>query len=185
MGLFEDLSQFLETRLEEFLRNNPHLELLALEESLQEQENETLQLLNDLRSREQHTQADILTTAQEVQRWHLRIEKAKAAGRLDLAQLAQERETALLREGNQRWGQMKLTQERLRQTEALLRQIQIRRQEVRAKAEQAKTAQESGTPGWSQRSHPNLHQQPDPLEEKFKRWETEDELEQMKRNLRR
>ncbi|MFN7348495.1 MAG: TIGR04376 family protein, partial [Dolichospermum sp.] len=27
MSLFDDLSRFLESRLEEFLRNNPHLEL--------------------------------------------------------------------------------------------------------------------------------------------------------------
>ncbi|HAG84825.1 MAG TPA: TIGR04376 family protein, partial [Cyanobacteria bacterium UBA12227] len=26
MGLFEDLNRFLENRLDEFLRNNPHLE---------------------------------------------------------------------------------------------------------------------------------------------------------------
>ena len=34
MGLFDDLSRFLENRLEEFLRNNPHLELEALLEQL-------------------------------------------------------------------------------------------------------------------------------------------------------
>jgi len=37
VGLFDDFSRFLESRLEEFLRNNPHLEL-ALLEQLREQE---------------------------------------------------------------------------------------------------------------------------------------------------
>ncbi len=52
MGLFEDLSRFLEDRLDEFLRENPHLELQALEDKLRDQEEEALRLLADLRLRE-------------------------------------------------------------------------------------------------------------------------------------
>ncbi|MGK7915065.1 MAG: TIGR04376 family protein, partial [Prochloraceae cyanobacterium] len=48
MGLFEDFSHFLETRLDEFLRNNPHLELQAILEQLQEQEQDTLKLISQL-----------------------------------------------------------------------------------------------------------------------------------------
>lgn len=48
VGLFDDLSQFLENRLEEFLRNNPHLELEALLEQLRKQEEDTLKLIADL-----------------------------------------------------------------------------------------------------------------------------------------
>ncbi|MEY3222150.1 MAG: hypothetical protein RLZZ203_1006, partial [Cyanobacteriota bacterium] len=48
MSLFDDLSRFLESRLEEFLRNNPHLELQALLEQLREQEEDTLKLVADL-----------------------------------------------------------------------------------------------------------------------------------------
>ncbi|MGL4503833.1 MAG: TIGR04376 family protein, partial [Planktothrix sp.] len=45
MGLFEDFSRFFETRLDEFLKDNPHLELQALEEQLREQEEDTLRLI--------------------------------------------------------------------------------------------------------------------------------------------
>ena len=45
MGLFEDLSSFLELRLDEFLKENPHLELQALEDKLQDQEDEAVRLL--------------------------------------------------------------------------------------------------------------------------------------------
>ena len=45
MSLFDDFSRFLETRLEEFLRNNPHLELQALLEQLREQEQDALKLI--------------------------------------------------------------------------------------------------------------------------------------------
>jgi uncharacterized protein (TIGR04376 family) len=159
MGVFEDFSTFLETRLEEFLRNNPHLELQALEEQLREQEQEAIKLLGDLRLREKRLQDEILATAQDVQRWHVRVEKAKAAQRMDLAQPAEEREAALLRQGNQLWGQMEMVKQRIQQTIDLQRQIQARRQEVKAKVAeaqaasrasyQAQTEQQWQTNGWN------------------------------------
>lgn len=189
MGLFDDLSRFLENRLEEFLRNNPHLELEALLEQLRQQEEDTLKLIADLQVQEKRSQEEILSTAQEIQRWHIRVQKAQNAGRQDLAAAAQQREAALLREGNQRWGHMQGLKERIDQSKELLRKIQVRRQEVQSKAAEAQTArakaqtqQRLETNGWSNPSN-SYSSGFDDLEEKFRRWETEDELEQMKRNL--
>ena len=213
MGLFEDLSSFLEMRLEEFIRNNPQLELQALEENLLEQEDETLRLLAELKVREKRLQDEILATAQEIQRWHVRIEKAKAAQRLDLAKPAEEREAALLRQGNQLWGQMEVLKQRMQQTAELQQQIQIRKREVKAKVAEAQanrvsaqaqasaqaaqqassapgsssgrstaTEQEWQTAGWnqSQTSRP-----PVDLEQAFQKWETDEELEALKRQMKR
>lgn len=193
MGLFDDLNRFLENRLEEFIRNNPHLELQALEEQLREQEEDTLRLIADLQLQQKSLQDEILAIAQDIQRWHERIDKAKSAGRQDLAQAAQEREAALLRQGNQRWGQMEGLKQRITQAKELQRQIQTRRQEVRAKATEVEAARgsyqaprRSETSGWNQSSNPpNISSGPDTLEEKFKRWEMDDELEQLKRNMGR
>jgi uncharacterized protein (TIGR04376 family) len=189
VGLFDDLSRFLEARLEEFLRNNPHLELEMLLEQLREQEEDTLKLIADLQLQEKRSQDEILETAQEIQRWHIRVQKAKAAGRDDLAIPAQAREDALLREGNQKWGQMQGLKERITQSQELLRKIQQRRQEVQAKAKEAQTARAKAQT--QQRLESNAWQTPassyssqfDDLEEKFLRWETQDELEKMKRNM--
>ncbi|BAZ80450.1 MAG: TIGR04376 family protein [Sphaerospermopsis kisseleviana] len=189
MGLFDDLSRFLEARLEEFLRNNPHLELEMLSEQLREQEDDTLKLIADLKLQEKRSQDEILETAQEIQRWHIRVQKAKSAGREDLAIPAQAREDALLREGNQKWGQMQGLKERITQSQELLRKIQQRRQEVQAKAAEAQKARAQAQT--QQRLETNTWQAPassyssqfDDLEEKFRRWETQDELEQMKRNM--
>lgn len=52
MGLFDDINQFLEERLDEFLQNNPHLELQALEEQLREQEQDTTKLISRLQLEE-------------------------------------------------------------------------------------------------------------------------------------
>ncbi|MEA5617463.1 TIGR04376 family protein [Cronbergia sp. UHCC 0137] len=188
MGLFDDLSRFLEQRLEEFLRKNPHLELEMLLEQLREQEEDTLKLIADLQLQQQRSQDEILVTAQEIQRWHIRIQKAKTAGREDLATAAQQREDALLREGNQRWGQMQGLKERINQSQALLAKVQQRRQEVQSKAaqlqsERTQTQQRLETNPWQNKTVPNSSTFDD-LEEKFRYWETQDELEQMKRNLR-
>ncbi len=188
MGLFDDLNRFLENRLEEFLRNNPHLELEALLDQLREQEEDTLRLIADLQLQEKRSEEEILSTAQEIQRWHIRVEKAKTAGRLDLARPAQEREATLLREGNQRWGQMQGLKERITQAKELLRRIQQRRQEVQTKAAQTQAARtnyqaEQGfeTAGWNQSR--NSSGGPDTLEDTFRHWETQEELDRMKRNL--
>ncbi len=190
MGLFDDFSQFLEARLDEFMRNNPHLELQALEEKLREQEQETRRLMADLRLKEQQLQDEILATAQEIQRWHSRIEKAKTAGRMDLAEPAQAHEAGLLREGNQKWGQMEILKQRLKQTEELQQQIQTRRQEVQTKLTEAQAARAAQTEtrwavnGWNQDQNATyMHSSADPLEQEFKRWEAQEELEQMKRKM--
>lgn len=192
MGLFDDLNRFLENRLEEFLRNNPHLELQALDEQLREQEEDTLRLIADLQQQQKNLQDEILAIAQDIQRWHERVDKAKSHGRQDLAQAAQEREAALLRQGNQRWGQMEGVKQRSQKAQELIRQIQTRRQEVRAKAKEVETArasyqaqQKAETFGWNHSSDRNIRSGADPLEEKFRSWELQEELDQMKRNMGR
>ena len=194
MGIFDDFSRFLETRLEEFLRNNPHLELQALVEQLKEQEQDTRSLIRELEGQKKRLEDEILALAQDIQTWHARIEKAKKAQRLDLAQAAQEREAALLRQGNQVWGQMEGVKKRLIQSQELLQQIQQRQKEVQFKAEQmktekAKTAQtttNSDTVGWNQGANYKTYSRAaDPLEATFHDWELEDELKEMKRNLGR
>ncbi len=191
MSVFEDFSNFLEARLEEFLRNNPDLELQALAEKLREQEEETVRLLGELRRRERQLQDEILATAQEVQRWHIRIEKAKTAGRTDLVTPAEEREAALLRQGNQLWGQMEAVKDRIKQSIDLNQQIQRKRQEVTAKvaetqAVRAKAQAEQTSQAWQNTNwNPSFSTPADPLEQTFRRWEMDEELDELKRQMGR
>lgn len=188
MGVFDDFSRFLEERLDEYLRNNPHLELMVLEEKLREQEEETLNLMTDLRRQEKQMQDEILALAREIQLWHIRIDKAKAANRLDLAEPAQAHEANLLRQGNQKWGQMEMLKERIQQTHELQRKVETRRKEVQAKVAEAQKTRSSAqptadwsppSPGWSQTPTSSLNS----LEQQFRRWEAEEELDQLKRSM--
>ncbi|WOB44894.1 TIGR04376 family protein [Thermoleptolyngbya oregonensis NK1-22] len=191
MSLFDDLSTFLEARLDEFLRDNPHLELQAIEDNLRDQEEEAIRLLGDLRLKESRLQQEILNTAQEVQLWHARVEKAKEKGRMDLAQPAEEHEATLLRQGNQLWGQMEALRQRIQETIDLQRQIQQKRKEVSAQAAQARATrtttsvdQQWQTAGWQNynASTPGSSS-PQDLEKAFRQWEMDEEIEELKRNM--
>ena len=193
MSIFDDMGRFLEERLDEFLKSHPHLELQVLEEKLKEQEMDTLRLIQELKQEEKNQQDAILETAEEVKRWHERVMKAQKAGRNDLMQAAQEREAQLLRQGNQQWGHMEMVKTRMRQTQELFQQIQTRRQEVKdqinirktqAKANKTSTStsSSSSSQAWASSTAPPRGIS-DPLEERFRQWEIEDDLENLKRNV--
>ncbi len=186
MGLFDDISQFLEERLDEFLRDNPHLELQAIEEQLQEQELDTTKLIAKLRLEEKSLQDRILAIANDIQTWHGRIGKAEKAQRQDLADAAREREAELLRQGNQIWGQMEGVKQRTSQAQELLQQVKQKRQEVKKSAQTQKVANaySSDTVGWDRGgSSPQYHRSADPLEAEFQQWEVDEELEQIRKNM--
>ena len=188
MGLFDDIERFLEERLDEFLSDNPHLELQAIEEQLREQEQDTAKLIARLQLEEQTLQDRILETANDIQTWHGRIGKAEKANRQDLADAAREREAELLRQGNQIWGQMEGIKQRIIKAKELLQQLKQKRQEVK-KSVQAQTTQSSNTynsdtVGWNRGANsPQYRRSADPLEAEFQKWEVDEELEQIKKNM--
>jgi uncharacterized protein (TIGR04376 family) len=183
MSIFDDLEKFLESRLDEFLKANPQLELQILDDKLREQELSTLRLVKELQTQQKQSQDKILAIAQDIQRWHERIQKAKQAGRQDLADAAQAREAELLMQGNQRWGQMEMVKQRLAQTQVLAEQIRERRQQVSQKMRAQPHRPSPPPPSSPYQSRPLTG--PDPLEETFKQWEMDSELEELKRRMGR
>ncbi|MEM9540856.1 MAG: TIGR04376 family protein [Cyanobacteria bacterium P01_E01_bin.42] len=189
MGLFDDLGKFLENRLDEFLRDNPHLELQAIEDQLREQEEDTRRLIVNLQGQEKQIQDEILAIAKDIELWHKRVGKAESAKQPDLAKAAREREAALLRQGNQKWGQMEGVKQNLVKAKELLQQTQAKRKEVQAKAaevarSQAQTPPSSSTSGWEKAgTYRSSTKGYDPLDDRFRKWEMDEEIEQMKREM--
>ena len=187
MSIIDNLLRFLETRLEEFLSAHPDLELQAIEEQLRQQEADTTKLIAETRAEQQRLQQSILATAQEIKRWHERVERARQANRPDLVAGAQQREADLLKQGNQLWGQMQGAKDRLQNMEDLLRRAQQRRREVRdriiemARTRQAEAAATGSSAGaeWSGWSQPSGNWSD--LEREFEQLETDLELEELKR----
>jgi uncharacterized protein (TIGR04376 family) len=189
MGLLEDMKRFLESQIDDFLSKNPHLELQVIGEQLAQQETDTIQLIIDLQSQEKQTEQEILNTAQEIKNWYDRVQKATTAGRTDLATAAQDRVNALLPQGNQLWGKMKGLKERIAQAQTLLQTIKTRRVEVKAKtaaaqATRTQAATSDPTSSWgSVNNYTSDSRFADPLDAQFRRWEADEELEKLKRNL--
>ena len=187
MGLFDDINQFLEERLDEFLKDNPHLELQALEEQLREQEQDTTKLIARLALEEKSLQDQILAIANDVQTWHGRIGKAEKAQRKDLADAAREREAELLRQGNQVWGQMEGVKQRTIKAKELLQQVKQKRQELKQAAPaQPKSASNysSDSIGWDRGANSSqYHRSADPLEAEFQQWEIDEELDRIRKNM--
>lgn len=187
MGLLEDISKFLETRLEEFIRSNPQIELQILEDKLRQQEEEVIKLIATSKKEEKALQDRILEIAEEIRIWHDRSVKATGLNRPDLASAAKEREAALLRQGNQVWAQMELVKKRAIDSQTLQGQIKERRKEVQVKiAEAAKNAPPKSTTtplNWDNLYTPPFKDANDDLEETFRRWEMDEELETLKRNM--
>jgi uncharacterized protein (TIGR04376 family) len=188
MGLFDDIGKFLEERLDEFLRDNPHLELQAIEDQLREQEEDTRRLIMNLQRQEQQIQDEILAIAKKIELWHKRVSKAESANEPDLARAAKEREATLLRQGNQKWGQMEGVKQNLVKAKELLHQTQQKRKEVQAKAAEAARSQaeappSSSTSGWEKATKYRSSTGYDPLDDRFRQWEMDAEIEQMKRDL--
>jgi uncharacterized protein (TIGR04376 family) len=189
MALLEDMKRFLESQIDDFLSKNPHLELQVIEQQLAEQESDTVQLIVDLQTQEKKVEQEILSTAQDIKGWFDRVQKATTAGRADLASAAQERVNALLPQGNQLWGKMKGLKERKAKATELLQTIKSRRIEVKTKSAAAQVAQAQTNTNSSNSSWGSVNNDTqdsnfaDPLDAQFRRWEADEELESLKRNL--
>lgn len=190
MRIIDDIAKFLETRLEEYIRSNPEMELQVLKDQLKQQEAEIIKIILDFEHKEKLFQDQILAIAEDIKTWHSRVSKAQAANRVDLASAASEREAALLKQGNQVWGQMQLTKQRLAQTEELRKQIKIRITEVEAKIAQIPKPQPipeqnfKASINWDNLSTPPFKDLDDPLEAQFQKWEMDEELENLKRRVK-
>ncbi|WP_310426427.1 TIGR04376 family protein [Chamaesiphon sp. VAR_48_metabat_135_sub] len=189
MSLLEDMKRFLESQIDDFLSKNPHLELQVIEEQLAQQETDTLQLIVDLQTQEKQVEREILNTAQDIKNWYDRVQKATAAGRSDLATAAQDRVNALLPQGNQLWGKMQGLKDRKVKATELFQTIKNRRTEVKAKSAAAQTARtqaetSNNANSWgSVNNYTSTRDFTDPLDAQFRRWEADEELENLKRNL--
>ena len=187
MNLFSDLGKFLETRLEEFLQSNPNLELQYLLEQLQEQEQKALKLIEENHEEKRGLEFQIISLAEEVKVWHHRISKAKIAKRLDLSKAAQEREAALIQQGNEMWGKMEKAKQKILQSRTLLSQILKRKQEIKSKTVEFQTKGASSNYSIDNAKQnikeDNSQKTSDSLEADFQRWELDSELEELRKNI--
>jgi uncharacterized protein (TIGR04376 family) len=182
MGLFEDFTNFLESRLDEFLQSNPELNLTILEQEVKQQKKDTIKLINSLDSQQKILENKIVSLGKEISIWYSRINKAKTAGRLDLAQAAEQKQDSLLQEGNIVWQKMEDVKQKSAEAKRLLITLEEKEREINLKMEQVKKANQNYSSSHSF-DHRYTYSANDDLEAKFQEWEVEQELQKMKKNL--
>jgi uncharacterized protein (TIGR04376 family) len=168
MGWWDELEASLTAKLDDFLRAHPDLAAEMEQDTLAEQETQTRQLLQQLQGETQTLEQKILATGEQIRLWHERLALAERAGRQDLIHAAKMRQGILMTQGNQYWAELTVAKKRIQQLQALLTQIQSKRQQV-----QPQTDSSSG------------YQTPDRVEKEFRNLELEREFEQLKRDMGR
>ena len=97
---WDQLEQKLEQQLEAFLRSHP-----------EQSERLRGELLNEAAQRRK----ELLELAAEIKQWHERIQRAQAAGAIELAQRAQTHLDALMQKGRGHWQRLEAIGQELQQ----------------------------------------------------------------------
>jgi hercynine metabolism protein len=99
----EELEARLDQQLEGFLRTNPQQEALLNEQQARDRQRNLLAERLRLRQQAEEQRQLLLRLAEEIRQWQARMERARAAGALDLASRAEQHTAALMDQGRHRW----------------------------------------------------------------------------------
>jgi uncharacterized protein (TIGR04376 family) len=175
MSLWDELEQFLSSRLEEFLKANPQLEILVVLEKVRSEEDRAQKALVNLRREEKEVHSTILETAQNIKKWYERKQKAQTALRPDLVEAAQEQETQLLTQGNKLWNRKTEIVLGIQKNEKLLQELLPRRQALEEKLRQEQINEPPPR-------RPSVNRD---VEAQFQQWEIEESLNELKKKMGR
>ena len=161
----EQLEARLEQQLDAFLRGNPAQEAL-----LQEQERlERRQQQREALAKAEVLRSELLHLASEIQQWRDRAQRARSAGATELADRAEQQVLQLMERGRQRWQSLEQLGRQVRHTPPAA---------ASRTARTTGTAQASAAPN----ATTNTTAGKEPLDQAWARFETEQELEALRRS---
>ena len=149
----EQLERELDERLSAFLRNNPVQNQLFQDQHQQDRAQALQRQRQQLQQDAEQLRGQLLNLVTEVRAWTDRMDRARRAGALDLAQRAQAHLDGLMAQGRTQWSDLANLGRRFSEVEAQLQEL----------SEQA----QSSRPG---------------LDDDWARFEAEQELEQLRRD---
>jgi hercynine metabolism protein len=156
---FNELESQLNARLEQFLEANPEQEALLQQQEQAERRLDLIRRRRQLQGEAERERQIMLQLAEDIRQWQQRIQRARDAGALELAERAERHCASLMERGRVAWDQLG----RLGQTWETINQEleQLQDQEGNAKS----------------RSNPR----PMNLEQEWAAFEANQELERLKR----
>ncbi|HIK37230.1 MAG: TIGR04376 family protein [Geminocystis sp.] len=181
MGILDDFLNFLENSIEDFLQKNPELNLNILAQEIKQEKRDTLELISQLENQEKQVESQILATAEDIKKWAQREEKARNLQRYDLAQDAAQVKYQLLEKGSYLWQEMTKLKEKIAESKRKLASLEKKEMEVNLKLEEIRRekARETGVFYERKVEGKSYHD----IEQKFRNWEIEMELEEMKKKM--
>lgn len=182
MGIFDDFLNFLESSIDEFLQKNPELNLSLLAQEIKQEKRDTLQLISQLEAQEKQVESQILATAEDIKKWADREEKARNLQRYDLAQEAAQVKNQLLEKGSYLWQEMTKLRDRIAENKRKLISLEDKEREVNLKLEELRREKARESEGFYERKFEDKSYYE--IEQKFRNWEIEMELEEMKKKMR-
>ena len=169
----DQLEARLEQTLEGFLRANPQQETLLAEQQARERQQQLRRDRLALKTEAELQRQGLLRLAEDIRCWQGRVDRAKGAGALDLAGRAEAHIAALMEQGRARWQTLDELGERFAAVEKELLGL--------AGGSAGGGPSRSPSPGQGTNSQPPA---PD-LETDWMAFETQQELEELKRKMQR
>ena len=158
MSWLEELEARLEQQLEAFLASNPAQDALLREQEARERQARLIGRRRQLQQEAERLRTELLQHADAIRQWRQRVERARAAGAHDLAGRAEAHLETLMEQGRRQWQQL----------EALGQEFGQLDQQLRDLGQQGRQATDSG-------------RTTSDLERAWAAFETEQELEQLRR----
>jgi len=127
----EQLERELDQRLSAFLRNNPVQNQLFQDQHQQDRAQALQRQRQQLQQDAEQMRGQLLTLVTEVRAWTERIDRARRAGALDLAQRAQAHLDGLMAQGRTQWTDLANLGRRFSEVEAQLQELSRQAQSSR------------------------------------------------------
>jgi hercynine metabolism protein len=176
MSWLDDLESRLESQLEAFLRTSPGQEALLAAQERQDRLNQLRRQRRDLQQQAEQQRQELLQLAVEIRQWQERVERARSAGATELANRAETHSAGLMERGRLRWQSLAELGQQFTALEWELTELDRR-------AEAPNAAQEPGPANGT--SPEATAPAPSNLDSDWAAFEAQQELEQLRRQLRR
>ncbi len=172
----DQLEARLDATLEGFLQANPQQEALLAEQDARERQQRLRRDRLTLKTEAELQRQGLLRLAEDIRSWQTRVERARGAGAVDLAGRAEAHINTLMDQGRARWQTLAELGERFETVERELRELVSGPppppKRTPAASTEAGTAKEPGGTAAN-------------LEADWAAFETQEELEQLRRKLQR
>ena len=124
----EQLERELDARLSAFLRNNPVQDNLFSEQHLKDRAVALQRQRQQLQSEAKQQRQQLLKLAEDVRAWRSRVDRARAAGAVDLAVRAEQHLTSLMNQGRTLWADLEDLGRRFTEVEKQLQELHQQQQ---------------------------------------------------------